>query len=263
MAGYLSGPVTGIVLPNQFSEATGTQKRRRVLWLQPAIDERRSIVLDGLTLPLNSAVGLANAFIHIGFSLLASLATYFLYQVFYGSRHIGAGVHRTFLVGGPAVTFLFLAIQTSLPLSLGLLGAMSFVRFRTPVKDPAEIGFLLLLIASSIGAATSNYLATVMLFALVTVVLSAQWLIQNRVSLIERGHLIISVDQQSFDAVEERLTPFLAERLRGLRLETMSSTDGRVGLNYQYRRQSGFNWPAFTSELNQLAGPAEVEVFVG
>ena len=220
-------------------------------------------MIDGLGPILNSPVSLANAFILIGFSLLTSLATYFLYQFFYASQNIGAGVHRTFLIGGPAVTFLFLTIQTSVPLSLGLLGAMSFVRFRTPVKDPAEIGFLLLLIASSIGAATSNYPATVMLFALVTVVLSAQWLIQNRVNLFERGHLIISVDQQSFDAIEERLTPFLAEQLRGLRLETLSSTDGRVGLHYQYRRQPGFNWPAFTSELNQLAGPSEVEVFVG
>jgi hypothetical protein len=205
---------------------------------------------------------LANAFVQLGFSLLASLITYFLYQVFYGSRHIGAGVHRTFLIGGPAVTLLFLTIQTSVPLSLGLLGAMSFVRFRTPVKDPAEIGFLLLLIASSIGAATNNYLTTTMLLGLVTVVLSVQWLVQNRVNLFERGHLIISVDKKSFDAVEERLTPYLAERLRGLRLETMSSTDGRVGLHYQYRRQPGFNWPAFTRGLNQIAGPAEVEIFV-
>lgn len=219
-------------------------------------------MFDALTPLLDSPLGLANAFVQLGFSLLASLVTYFLYQVFYGSRHIGAGVHRTFLIGGPAVTLLFLTIQTSVPLSLGLLGAMSFVRFRTPVKDPAEIGFLLLLIASSIGAATSNYVTTAMLLGLVTVVLSIQWLAQNRISLFERGHLIISVDKKSFDAVEERLTPYLAERLRDLRLETMSSTDGRVGLHYQYRRQPGFNWPAFTRGLNQIAGPAEIEVFV-
>lgn len=222
-----------------------------------------SIVPDGLALPLNSPLGLENAFIHIGFSLLASLAAYFLYQVFYGSRHIGAGVNRTFLLGGPSITLLFLTIQTSVPLSLGLLGALSFVRFRTPVKDPAEIGFLLLLIATSVGSATSNFAATAMLLAVLAVVLSVQWLLQNRLSVFERGHLVISVEQQSFDAVEERLTRFLTERLRGLKLETMSSTGGRVGLHYQYRRQRDHDWPAFTSDLNQLAGSAEVEVFVG
>lgn len=220
-------------------------------------------MIDGLVSVANSPPELADAFIRIGSSLLGSLAAYVLYQVFYGSRHIGAGVHRTFLIGGPAMTVLFLAIQTSVPLSLGLLGALSFVRFRTPVKDPAEIGFLLLLIASSVGSATGNYPATAMLFALVTLVLSVQRVSQNHFSLFERGHLIISVDQQSFDEVNERLAPYLAKRLRDLKLETMSSTDGRVGLHYQYRRQPGFDWPGFTSDVNQLAAPAHVEVFVG
>ena len=74
---------------------------------------------------------------------------------------------------------------------------------------------------------------------------------------------MISVDQQSFPALEEKLTAFLKERLHGLSLETMSTLDDRVGLNYQYRRQSGFDWAAFTNELNQLAGTAKVEIFVG
>ena len=99
----------------------------------------------------------------MAFSVVFSLVVYFMYQLFYGSRHIGAGVHRMFLIGGPAITVLFLGIQTSIPLSLGLLGALSFVRFRTPVKDPAEIGFLLLLIASSIGASSGNFMLIGML----------------------------------------------------------------------------------------------------
>ena len=89
---------------------------------------------------LESPVGLWEAVVAIIFSLLASIVVYLMYQLFYGSRHIGAGVHRTFIIGGPAITALFLGIQVSIPLSLGLLGALSFVRFRTPVKDPAEIG---------------------------------------------------------------------------------------------------------------------------
>ena len=186
-----------------------------------------------------------------------------MYQFFYGSRHIGAGVHRTFLIGGPAITALFLGIQTSIPLSLGLLGALSFVRFRTPVKDPAEIGFLLLLIASSIGAATSNFLITGLLFVVVFIALGVQWLTRNRITLFGRGHLMISIEQPSFLEMEKKLTTFLKERLRGLSLETMSTLDDRVSLHYNYRRQSGFDWTAFTNELNQLAGAAKVEIFVG
>ena len=199
----------------------------------------------------------------IGFSLIAAIVVYLMYQLFYGSRNIGAGVHRTFIIGGPAITALFLGIQVSIPLSLGLLGALSFVRFRTPVKDPAEIGFLLLLIASSIGAATSNYLVTAILFALVFVSLSIQRLTQNRFTLFSQGPLMISVDQSSFGTLEARLTEFLKKRLSGLKLVTMSVLEDRVSLHYQYRRRSGFDWAAFTNDLNQLAGEAKVEIFIG
>jgi len=212
---------------------------------------------------LQSPVGLPEAVVAIGFSLIASIVTYLMYQLFYGSRHIGAGVHRTFIIGGPAITALFLGIQTSIPLGLGLLGALSFVRFRTPVKDPAEIGFLLLLIAASIGAATNNFLVTAILFAVVFVSLGIQWLTRNRFTLFGRSHLMISVDQPSFQNLEARLSAFLEQRLRGLRLETMSVLENRVSLHYQYRRQTRFDWTAFTTELNQLAGPAKLEIFIG
>ena len=212
---------------------------------------------------LQSPVGLLEAFIAIGFSLLASIVAYLMYQFFYGSRYIGAGVHRSFIIGGPAITALFLGVQTSIPLSLGLLGALSFVRFRTPIKDPAEIGFLLLLIASSIGAATNNYLVTTVLFVLVFVSIGIQWLTRNRFTLFGRGHLMISLDQSYLSALEEKLGTFLQKKLRGIRLETMSVIDDRVSLNYQYRRQTYFDWTAFTSDLEKLAAPAKVEIFVG
>jgi len=212
---------------------------------------------------LQSPMELDRALTAIGFSLLASIIVYLLYQFFYGSRYIGAGVHRTFIIGGPAITALFLGIQVSIPLSLGLLGALSFVRFRTPVKDPAEIGFILLLIATSIGAATNNYVITGILLVIVFAVLGIQWMVRNRFSLFGRGTLMISVDQTSFKELETRLNNFLKERLQGVRLESMSVLDERVSLNYQYRRKGDLNWTAFTSDLIQMANPAKIEVFVG
>jgi hypothetical protein len=210
-----------------------------------------------------SPLGTWESLVRIGASLIASIIAYALYQLFYGSRHIGAGVHRTFLIGGPAITTVFLVIQTSIPLGLGLLGALSFVRFRTPVKDPAEIGFLLLLIAASIGTATGNLIAISILFVLIFVTLGVHRLVTNRAALLGRGHLMISVDQLSFPSLEAKLTAFLRERLHGLNLETMSTLEDRVGLHYQYQRKANFNWTSFTTELNHLAGQAKVEIFVG
>lgn len=220
-------------------------------------------MLEELTTLFSSPLGIWEAVVRVGLSVVASVIAYMIYQMFYGSRHIGAGVHRTFLVGGPAITMIFLIIQTSIPLGLGLLGALSFVRFRTPIKDPAEIGFLLLLIASSIGMATGNLIPTALLFAIVFITLWVQRRITDRVSVFESGHLMISVDQHSFHDLENKLALFLKEHLNGLSLNTMSTIDDRVSLHYRYKKKDGFNWPAFTNELNQLAGQAKVEVFVG
>jgi hypothetical protein len=220
-------------------------------------------MLEELTTIFESTLTVSEIIVPVLGSLAASILVYLMYQIFYGSTHIGAGVNRTFLIGGPTITMIFLFIQTSVPLGLGLLGALSFVRFRTPVKDPAEIGFLLLLIATSVGMATGNYLATAILLVVVFIALGLKWLLRNRVSLSRRGHLMISVDQESFPAVEKKMKVFLGERLRGLSLETMSTMDDRVGLHYQYQRQSDFDWSAFTTELNELAGTAEVEVYIG
>lgn len=220
-------------------------------------------MLEEFTSLLEAPLGVSESIVRVGLSLIASVIAYLMYQLFYGSRHIGAGVNRTFLIGGPAITMIFLVIQTSIPLGIGLLGALSFVRFRTPIKDPAEIGFLLLLIASSIGAATGNLIPIAILFALVFIALGTQRLINNRVTPFGRGHLMIAVDQPSFPELEKKLTIFLKERLNGLTLETMSTLEGRVNLHYQYRRQSNFDWAAFTNDLNALAGTARIDIFVG
>jgi hypothetical protein len=210
-----------------------------------------------------SSLGWTEALIAMAFSILFSLVVYFMYQLFYGSRRIGAGVHRMFLIGGPAITVLFLAIQTSIPLSLGLLGALSFVRFRTPVKDPAEIGFLLLLIASSIGASSGNFMLIGVLMLVCFLVLGIKWLLRDRTAVGARGSLMISLDQADFARLESSLKGFLAERLKSLSLESVSTMDGRVNLQYQYKRQPALDWAAFVNELNQATAPATAEVFVG
>jgi hypothetical protein len=210
-----------------------------------------------------SSLTWTEAIIALAFSVVFSLIVYFMYQLFYGSRHIGAGVHRMFLVGGPAITVLFLGIQTSIPLSLGLLGALSFVRFRTPVKDPAEIGFLLLLIASSIGASSGNFMLIALLIVAVFIILGVKWLLRDRSSVGARGSLMLSVANADFEMLEDKLKVFLASRLRGLALQSMSVVDGRVNLQYQYKQQPTLDWTALANELNQTTAPATVELFVG
>ncbi len=212
---------------------------------------------------LETPVTLREALIAVGFSLAVSIIVYIMYQIFYGSRNVGAGVHRIFIIGGPAITALFVAIQASVPLGLGLLGTLAFVRFRAPVKDPAEIGFLLLMVACSIGAATRNYLVTGVLLIIVFISLGVQWLTRNRLSGFGQGHLMLAVERSAFPGLEGSLDTFLKENLRGVRLETVSSMEDRVTLHYRYRSQRDFDWAAFTAALDRLTEPSKMELFIG
>ena len=199
----------------------------------------------------------------IGLSLIASVAIYIVYQIFYSSSNIGAGIDRTFILAGPAVTALFLGIQTSIPLSLGLLGALSFVRFRTPVKDPAEIGYLLVLIATSIGAATRTYIIAVILFVVVILALCIQWYIREGLSFPTRTNLMISINNDLYAEIEPKLTQFLQSRLDNLTLKTISVQDNRVSLHYQHKKTSNADKIAFVTEIHNLAAPGSIEFFAG
>jgi hypothetical protein len=201
--------------------------------------------------------------IPIGISLAASVVVYLMYHLFYGSRNIGAGVDRCFILGGPAITALFLGIQSSIPLSLGLLGALSFVRFRTPVKDSAEIGFLLLLIASSIGIATKTYAIVIVLFAAALLALTVQYLVRTRFSLRRFTNLILSLESDTYSRIEDALNRFMNQQLDNVSVKTVSVMDGRVSLHYQFRKKADFNRTEFVKNLHTIAGSDGVEIFLG
>jgi hypothetical protein len=195
-------------------------------------------------------------------ALVCSIVAVLMYNYFYGRENVGAGVQRSFLLLGPAITTLFLGIQFSLPLSLGLLGALSIIRFRTPVKDPAEIGFVMLLIAASIGAATFNYLLIGLLFVITLIALYGTRLMRQTTGY-GRGTLIVTLDSPDRSELESKLTPFIAGKLPGAKLESISTQADSTSLHYQFRRQKTFGWGSFTDDLNKLAAPAKVNIYIG
>lgn len=56
-------------------------------------------------------------------------------------------------------TILMDLIQSNLALSLGMLGSLSIVRFRTNIKDPRDIGFIIWAMAIGLTAATMSFIA--------------------------------------------------------------------------------------------------------
>ena len=106
-------------------------------------------------------------------SLVSAATAALLYRFFYERRGTGSQIHRAFPLLSLAVTTLFIGVQVSLPLSLGLLGSLSIIRFRTPIKEPEEVGFIMLVIAAAICAATKNFDFILYLYLVAVVALAA------------------------------------------------------------------------------------------
>ena len=87
-------------------------------------------------------------------------------------------------------------VKSSLALSLGLVGALSIVRFRTPIKEPEELAYLFISIAAGLGLGASQFVATVVsVFTILVfmVLLNSKW---GNTSQIGKK-LFISIDMHS------------------------------------------------------------------
>jgi len=72
-----------------------------------------------------------------------------------------------------AVTLIITVVKASLALSLGLVGALSIVRFRTPIKDPEELVYLFIAIAIGLGLGAEQSVATVASIGVILAILTA------------------------------------------------------------------------------------------
>ena len=119
------------------------------MWNNPAQWGPLTNLQDYFSLvPTDSIYGfLLNAVLAI---LLSSVLSriYLIYGKTYSDRHLLA---RTFVVLSLTTMLVITIVKSSLALSLGLIGALSIVRFRTPIKEPEDLVYLFYSIAIGLG----------------------------------------------------------------------------------------------------------------
>ncbi len=195
-------------------------------------------------------------------SAIVSLAVSALYQIFYEDRSTGSQIHRAFLLMGPSITALFIAVQFSLPLSLGLLGALSIIRFRTPIKEPEELGFVMLLIACAVVTATFQFLLLLTLLLIATVFLLAQRLVPGlRSSKRTDGMLLLVLDGDLDSATRGRLLTFLEERLTRGRLQGIAFSEDLTTVHYSFNGLPQNRLDGIETELRGLAPVRKINLF--
>ena len=94
--------------------------------------------------------------------VVAALIDIGLVQI-YRSTHRGLNYDRSFIVTlllmGPVIALVITIIGNNIALSIGLVGSLSIVRFRTVIKDSRDLIYILWAIAVGLATGTENWLA--------------------------------------------------------------------------------------------------------
>tara|TARA_B100001142_G_C14310207_1_gene646345 strand:- start:610 stop:1320 length:711 start_codon:yes stop_codon:yes gene_type:complete len=131
----------------------------------------------------------------IGF--LLSLLVMFHYRTFSSVLTNKNSISRVFPFITLTTILIISVVKSSLALSLGLVGALSIVRFRTPIKEPEELAYLFISIAIGLGLGANQTLVTIVA-AIVILFLMA--LLKKREDVVEFSkdyYLSIDFDDDS------------------------------------------------------------------
>ena len=83
-------------------------------------------------------------------------------------------------------------VKSSLALSLGLVGALSIVRFRAAIKEPEELGYLFLAIGIGLGLGADQVKITILAFVIISAILIIRKKRSNNSEDNQNLHLTVS-----------------------------------------------------------------------
>jgi hypothetical protein len=205
------------------------------------------------------AVGLLPLAVLLALAAVSGLFLSRLFRATLASDASSIGIADSFSLVAPALTAVFLTVQFSLPLSIGLLGALSLVRFRTPVKQPEEIAFLLVLIATCVSIGAYKLALTGVLLGAAVCVSIAHRLLFSRTAVT--GGVVEVTLPGSCDPLTT--IPLAARREHpGWPLESMSVGAAGTRLTWRFGGDPEPLVRELRLELAQTAPAARIDVFL-
>jgi len=171
---------------------------------------------------------------------------FLVYKKTFSGVMYSSGFGVTLIALTMITTLVILAVTSNVVLSLGMVGALSIVRFRTAIKEPLDIAFLFWSIAAGIVLAAGMIPLAVIGSLLIGVVLMV---FVNRKS--HTNPYIVSLccaDRESEEAAWE----YLKSRTDKAVIKSKSARRGIIELNYEIRLRSDDT--SFINELATLPG---------
>ena len=189
-----------------------------------------------------NAVSVVDMSLALALAFADGLFIFFIYKRTFSGVMYSASFGISLIAMTMITALVIRAISSNVVLSLGMVGALSIVRFRTAVKDPMDIVFLFWSIAAGIVLAAGLLLLAVAGSIFIGIVL----LIFSEKKTFDRPYILVihCVDSDS----EERSLKLVEEMAGKVSLKSKTVTPGSIELNYEVRLRDGN-----TDFVNRLA----------
>ena len=192
---------------------------------------------------LDMAIALVLAF-------LMGLFIFFIYKKSYSGVMYSASFGVTLIPLTLITTILIMTVASNVVLSLGMVGALSIVRFRAAIKEPMDIAFLFWAIAVGIVLAAGLILLAVAGSVFIGVVL----LIFAQKKTVDSPYILIVHCENG--QIEKQTKEFVKAHVKRINVKSKSATGGQVELNYEVRLQN--DDCDFVNELEAMEGVSRV-----
>ncbi len=205
-----------------------------------------------MNLPAAAPLSLPVLVLNLGLGILLSLLIAWYYVRFGQSLS-----NRTqFAATLPMLTLITLLVITivksSLALSLGLVGALSIVRFRTAIKDPEELIFLFFAIAVGLGLGADQRIPTLVAFAIIMLYLlvrASRWV---RRAATHNLFLNIDIDsEQAGGVLFDQINNLLLQQVPQLDLRRLDTQANHIQMTYYLAVRDPQTLVALMDQLKQ------------
>lgn len=193
-----------------------------------------------------SDINLSKIFLSLAVAFFIGFFIYLLYKrVFSGVLYSKS--FNISLIGMSMVTaMVIIAVNSNLVLSLGMVGALSIVRFRTPIKDPTDLIFLFWAAAAGIVSGAGFY--TLAIVGSVIIGLVMFFFIKK--SSFETPYLLV-INCEG-DSVEKEVHTLVSRLVKRYNVKQKTVTHGNIETTLEIRLRD--NEGSFVNQINELQG---------
>jgi uncharacterized membrane protein YhiD involved in acid resistance len=137
---------------------------------------------------------------------------------------------RNFIVLAITTMFIISVVKSSLALSLGLVGALSIVRFRAAIKEPEELTYLFLTIAIGLGCGAGLTVLTIIAFVGFIAVI---WFVNRNQKSAEAQNLYLTISTDQPAAIElKNIVEILKKHCSSIKLKRTDETPATLEASF-------------------------------